>query len=228
MPHPNNLDGPKLAVVVAAAGSSRRFGSDKLSASIGGRTVLESSIEHLRAALPGVPVLVVVGEADLDRWCSTLEDVEVIAGGDRRQDSVRLGVERAAAAGAELVVVHDGARPAVNPDDVRRLLSALEDADGAILCSRPADTVKSVDDTGVVIETFDRRALRLAQTPQLVRVAALEQAWRVQGRKPEWSDESALLEACGFEVRAIEAAHPNPKLTAPSDLELVRLLLEHR
>lgn len=219
----------RLAVVIAAAGGSHRFGSNKLEAMIGGRTVLELSVAALRQAMPDAPMVAVVAADRVEFWRSLLAtgdtDLEVMAGGRRRQDSVRIGVDRASELGVGEVVVHDAARPAVRPEDVLRVSAALGSADGAILCARPVDTVKRVDDTGVVIETLDRSVLRLAQTPQVFRVSALERAWLAQGPEPEWSDEAALLEACGSEIRTVIARHPNPKLTTPSDLGVMRSLI---
>jgi 2-C-methyl-D-erythritol 4-phosphate cytidylyltransferase len=213
-----------LVIVIAAAGSGRRFGGDKLSATIRGRTVLETSVEHLRAALPGAPIVVVVETSGVDEWRSVLAVDAIIAGGKRRQDSVRAGVEVAAERGASHVVIHDGARPAVHPDDVLSVVRAVDGIDGAILCARVSDTVKKVGEDETVIETLDRDHLRLALTPQVVRVAALESAWQRQDLSREWSDEAALIEADGGQVRCATAKHPNPKITTAADLEMARMI----
>lgn len=221
-------DHRELAVVVAAAGRSERFGVDKLAASLGGATVLERSIEALRTALPTAPLVVVVNENLVDHWRATLSSCEVIAGGPRRQDSVRLGIERAAELGAEIVAVHDGARPLIHPTDVFRVIDALGDGAAAILCGGISDTVKRVDGEDVIVETIDRDRLRLAQTPQVFRVAALKTAWKTQDPSNDFSDEASMIEADGGEVRCIMAEHPNPKLTASGDFDLVRLMVEKR
>jgi 2-C-methyl-D-erythritol 4-phosphate cytidylyltransferase len=217
-----------LAIVIAAAGAGRRFGGDKMSAKIAGVSVLERSVDRLRRALPSSPIIVVVPACDVERWRSLINHVELVAGGERRQDSVRLGVERAAEQGAEIVVIHDGARPAVDVDDVRAVVRAIDGVDGAILCGPVPDTVKRVSIESVVLETIDRDRLRLAQTPQVLGVAALEAAWAACGPDREWSDEASMLEAQGYEVRAVEARQPNPKITTPADLDLARILLDGR
>ena len=217
-------DQAKLAVVIAAAGRSERFGSDKVSEMLGGRTVLECSIDSLRKALPTAPLMVVVRDDRVNHWRATLSSCEVIAGGPRRQDSVRLGIEKAAELGAEIVAVHDGARPLVHPNDVARVIDALGDGAAAILCGGISDTVKRVDGDDVIVETIDRDRLRLAQTPQVFRVAALRTAWKTQNPSNDFSDEASMIEADGGEVRCVMAEHPNPKLTASGDLDLVRLM----
>lgn len=221
---PTDITASDLAIVIVAAGAGRRFGGDKLSAMIGEKTVLETSVERLHDALPGVPIVVVVAMAEVERWRSKLAVDEVVAGGPRRQDSVKIGIDQAVAAGATIAVVHDGARPLVHSDDVARVIDSRGNADAAILVLAVAATVKEVDGQGLVTRTLDRDRLRLAQTPQVIRVSALEQAWRRQDWSREWSDEAALLEADGCEVRTVRAEHPNPKLTTASDLRAVRLL----
>lgn len=216
----------KLAFVIAAAGSSRRFGSDKVSEMLAGRTVLECSIASLRKAIPDTPVVVVVAPERVTHWRAILNSCEVIAGGPRRQDSVRLGVERAAESGAEIVAVHDGARPLVHPTDIVKVIEALGDGAAAILCEGVFDTVKRVDVDGMIIETIDRDHLRLAQTPQVFRVAALQAAWRNQDSSRAFSDEASMIEAGDGGVRCVVADFPNPKLTISGDLELVRLMAE--
>jgi 2-C-methyl-D-erythritol 4-phosphate cytidylyltransferase len=196
-----------------------------MSATMGETTVLEASVDRLREALPGVPVIVVVRPSEIERWRTELAVDGVIAGGERRQDSVRIGVDAILGLGPDTVVIHDGARPIVHGDDVRATVGAIEGADGAILCGPVPDTVKRVSNNGAVIETIDRDRLRLAQTPQVFRVAALEEAWAACDFDRVWSDEAAVVEAAGRTVRAVAAGHPNPKITTAADLELVRALI---
>ena len=217
-----------LAVVIVGAGSSRRFGSDKLSKRLGEPTVMETSVAALTNAVPETPVILVVEPCRVDHWLSVLVcetgDLAVIGGGERRQDSVRLGVEMAAKRGAEVVMVHDAARPLVHPDDVRRVVDALGDADGAILCAPVVETVKRVDSNGKIRETVSREQLRFAQTPQVFRIAALRNAWKTQDLSRDFSDEASMIEAGGGDVRCVMAEHPNPKLTTAGDLALVRMM----
>jgi len=217
----------RIALVCVGGGRGERFGGDKLAAEIAGRTVLERSLTALGAAFPDAPLVVVLPHERMASWterlASAFPTVTCVVGGVRRQDSVRRGVE---AVSAEVVAIHDAARPLVDPGDVRRAVASLGDGDGAILVGRIADTVKRVDDRGTVLETLDRVPLRAAQTPQVFRVAALERAWRESDPDREWTDEAALLEACGMEVTTVDALRPNPKITTTADLELVRRLAE--
>lgn len=219
----------KLATVCVGAGVGARFGGDKLAEDLGAGLVLETSLEALRSALPEVPMVVVVAEDRLDFWCDRLipdyPDLQLMAGGQRRQDSVRAGVELAARDGAEAVVVHDAARPLVDRLDILAVVDALGEAAGAILAATIPDTVKRIDADHRVIDTLPRDDLRLALTPQVFRVVALIEAWRLTDAGGEWTDESALLESAGMTVHSVDARHPNPKLTKASDLRLLHALL---
>ena len=218
-----------LALVCVGGGSSSRFGGDKLAARIGGRMVLELTLNALHAAYPDVPIVVVTPADAIERWrrhvVSLLPHAAFVPGGELRQDSVRAGVERAAALGADVVAVHDAARPLVHPDDVRRVVETLGSTDGAILCRRVEDTVKRVDDRDSVLATVPRDDLRLALTPQVFRIGALQRAWAGARAGRVWTDEAALLEEAGMAVRVVEACHPNPKLTTGQDLALLRALV---
>ncbi len=212
----------RVALVCVGAGSGSRFGGDKLAQLLAGRPVLEWSLAALTASMPGAPLVVVVAAERLDSWRQRLGSAfpaaRWVAGGVERQDSVRCGVEAVADLDVEAVCVHDAARPLVRPHDVRAVVAALAAADGAILCQRVADTVKRVDEAGVVLGTLPRATLRLALTPQVVRWGSYREAWRRVGEGGQWTDEAALLEAAGMTVRSVEARYPNPKLTTPEDL----------
>jgi 2-C-methyl-D-erythritol 4-phosphate cytidylyltransferase len=218
-----------LALVCVGAGSSSRFGGDKLAELLGSQTVFARAITSLNQAYPEAQLVVVVPGHLLEEWRDRLQpefpDARFVAGGKRRQDSVRAGIELAIDGGAKIVAVHDAARPMVHPEDVRAVVSGLGEAAGSILCSRVTDTVKRAGEDGLVDNTVSRDDLLLAQTPQVFRVAALQEAWDATDPEREWTDESTLLEWAGLPVRAVLAEHPNPKLTTDADLLLVRSLL---
>jgi 2-C-methyl-D-erythritol 4-phosphate cytidylyltransferase len=222
----------KLALICVGGGQGTRFGGDKLLCELGGRPLLEISAAALQAAVPGVPLVIVVPRDRVAYWegrlASRLADLTVVAGGARRQDSVRHGVEAAVVAGADTVAVHDAARPLIHPDDVRRVVRCAADHGAAVLCRRVTDTVKRVRPDGLVSRTESRDELRLALTPQVMAVSALLGAWARCGDEQEFTDEAAALEAAGIPVQAVEAVHPNPKVTTPQDLAVIRHLWESR
>jgi len=220
--------------LVPAAGRGDRFAADttKVLAEIAGRPALLWTLERLLEA--GAGALVIALPADWveparERLLPELPDLETVSawivGGHDRQESVSRCLERCSAGSQELVVVHDGARLAVHPDDVRRAVDAAAE-DGAAVLGRPAtDTLKRVRD-GWIEATVDRAPLFRAETPQAFRRDLLEDALaRAEASGLRATDECALLEANGARVRAVTAQHPNPKLTFRGDVALLESLL---
>jgi 2-C-methyl-D-erythritol 4-phosphate cytidylyltransferase/2-C-methyl-D-erythritol 2,4-cyclodiphosphate synthase len=213
-------------MICVGSGSGSRFGGDKLAEMICDRTVFELSLSALRRAYADMPIIAVIDSRHIEEWRIRLEvdfpDVECIGGGARRQDSVRAGVMRAAEGGADVVLVHDAARPLVAVQDIKGVVWALGAAAGSVLCGRVVDTVKRVDRDGLVLDTVSRVNLRLAQTPQVFKVSALLRAWEEVDQNLDWTDEAAMLESIGLPVRSVVSQHPNPKLTTDQDLILMR------
>lgn len=213
----------KLGIVVVAAGSSQRFGRDKLAQLLGGRTVLERAVAAVRAPLSGVPCVLVVApqrvESARRQWEPT--GVTVVAGGQARQDSVRAGIEALFLADDDVAVVHDGARPFVPAADVLAVVEAGRRHGAAVLGAPVADTLKEVTDAGWVVTTRARERVVRSLTPQVFRVGLLRRAWAEAGGG-HWTDEAALLEGQGVPVAVVPADPRNLKVTTPHDLELLR------
>jgi len=220
------------AIVVAAGSSSRMGGTDKLGLEVGGRPVLAWSIAAVAAA-PEVHRIVVVAAEPRRRdvesapWLPE-KVVAVVAGGDRRQESVHAGFAALAAlaladAGERpedrVLLVHDGARPLVTPALVSAVARAAAEHGAAIPVLPVSETIKRLDGD-LVGETVDRSGLATAQTPQGVRSGLLAIAYeRFPAAGPEtWTDEAALLEACRIPVHAIPGESDNFKVTVPADL----------
>lgn len=213
---------PETVLVVVAAGSSSRFGGDKLFAPLGGRTVLERSIAALRSAIPGAPLVLVVRPDVLEQQRAAWEPrhVTVVVGGSRRQDSVRNGVEALSPADDAIVVIHDAARPFVPAADVTAVVVAARRRGAALLVAPVVDTVKRVTSDAVVVGTVPRDDLARALTPQAFRASLLREAWRHAGAA-EWTDEAALVESLGQPVEAVSGDPRNLKVTRPEDLSLL-------
>jgi 2-C-methyl-D-erythritol 4-phosphate cytidylyltransferase/2-C-methyl-D-erythritol 2,4-cyclodiphosphate synthase len=220
------------AIVVAAGTSSRMGGIDKLAAPIAGRPLLAWTLEAL-AAVPLVGRIVVVTAAErvgAVRDASWLpgQVVAVVAGGERRQESVALGVAALDVGGEDRVVlVHDGARPVVRRDLIEAVATAAAEHGAAIPVVPIAETVKRIAD-GRIEGTVDRAALATAQTPQGVRRSILVAAYRQfpPDGAETFTDEAALLEACSIAVHAIPGDPDNVKVTLPADLARARAALD--
>jgi 2-C-methyl-D-erythritol 4-phosphate cytidylyltransferase/2-C-methyl-D-erythritol 2,4-cyclodiphosphate synthase len=216
------------AIVVAAGASARMGGIDKLLAPIGDRPLLAHTLAALGAA-PEVGSIVVVTSPERRRaleagpWLPSGVDVTFADGGERRQDSVRAGfeaLERAVPdpAGERVVLVHDGARPAVSTGLITAVVAATAVHGAAIPVVRVAETLKRIDGD-LVAGTVDRSELAAAQTPQGVRRAILRAALgSSEARAGTWTDEAALLEACRIPVHVVPGDPANIKVTVPTDL----------
>ncbi|HUK12292.1 MAG TPA: 2-C-methyl-D-erythritol 4-phosphate cytidylyltransferase, partial [Thermoanaerobaculaceae bacterium] len=211
---------PEVAIVVVAAGSSSRFGSDKLAARVGGATVLERAIAAVRAPLPAARVALVVRPERVAEVAAAHAGtgVVVVAGGRRRQDSVRNGVAALGLADEALVAIHDGARPFVPPDDVHRVVEEAARSGAALLAAPMVDTVKRIRHDGSVDATLPREQLARALTPQVFRAGLLRRAWEAAAGG-DWSDEASLVERHGGQVMAVPGDPRNVKVTHPEDLD---------
>jgi 2-C-methyl-D-erythritol 4-phosphate cytidylyltransferase/2-C-methyl-D-erythritol 2,4-cyclodiphosphate synthase len=236
--------GPIEAVVVAAGASRRMGGPDKLEAELEGRSVLRWSVEALADA-GVVRIAIVTTEARIPAIAAAdwLPDsvVAVVAGGERRQESVAAGVAalaetaEATAAGARIgatlsdpvILVHDAARPLVSPALIRAVAEATARYGAAIPVLPVAETLKRLDGERVGA-TVDRTDVVAAQTPQGVRRSLLDRAYAAfPPDGPEtWTDEASLLEACRIAVHAISGEATNLKVTVPVDLERAQAMLD--
>ncbi|WP_408668293.1 2-C-methyl-D-erythritol 4-phosphate cytidylyltransferase [Jatrophihabitans sp.] len=154
------------------------------------------------------------------------ESARVVAGGSSRQRSVRLGLA-ALGPDVELVLVHDAARPLVDPSVVSAVVTALRHGAQAVIpVLAVADTVKQVDSAGQVVATLDRTGLRAVQTPQGFSLAALLAAHRAAEQRSltEVTDDAGLLEALGVPVRTVAGASISFKITTQHDLRLAHAI----
>jgi 2-C-methyl-D-erythritol 4-phosphate cytidylyltransferase len=204
--------GVEVWAIVVAAGEGRRFGHPKQFAVLGGRPVIEWSLEASRSVARGV--VAVVPESSLGSSSIGKGADRVIAGGATRASSVRRGLA-AVPENAEVVVVHDAARPLASRELFRAVVDAVvAGADGAIPGVAVVDTIKRVRGTRVV-ETLDRTELVAVQTPQAFRAELLR---RAHDGEPEATDDAGLLEALGSRIVVVPGEYHNLKLTSPDDL----------
>jgi 2-C-methyl-D-erythritol 4-phosphate cytidylyltransferase len=210
------------AALLVAAGSGERLGAGRPKAfvELAGRPMLEWSLAALRAA--GLAEIVVA----LPDGASAPAGTRGVRGGASRSASVRAALAEVT---ADVVLVHDAARPLVTPDVFARVADALAEADCAIAAARVTDTVKEADDAGRVLGTLDRSRLWAVQTPQGFRrdvlARALDVADDVLARA---TDDAWLVERAGGSVRVVETSPANFKVTTPHDLRVAEMLLRER
>ena len=220
-----------LTAIIVAGGSSRRMGFDKTFALLQGRPVIAHSVAALEATA-SVSSIILVGRAERLGKLEAVVSGEgfqkvaaVIAGGDRRQDSVRAGLAQLPA-DAEFVAVHDAARPLVRPDLIERIYALAHEHGGAASAAPVNDTLKRVDRENRVISGVDRAGLFGVQTPQIFQRALLERAYAaLLADDFEVTDEISAVERIGGQVVLLPNDEPNFKITYPADLALAEFLL---
>ena len=219
-----------VTAIIAAGGRGARFGAAlrKQLLLLGGRPILQRSVEaftrHARItdAIVALPPDLVADPPDYLR--AAAKPLTLVEGGIRRQDSVARAFARVPAA-AEIVVVHDAARPLVSDALIARTVDAAA-TDGAAIAALPAtDTVKRSDEQGLIVATVPRGEIFLAQTPQAFRTAVLREALALADQRGDATDEATLVERTGRPVRLVDGDSRNVKITTADDLALAERLL---
>lgn len=216
-----------VALAILAAGSSLRLGQDKVLADLGGRPVLAWSLASARASGVFAEVVVVVPAAAQERVRAALReagsDARVAAGGATRTQSSWAALD--ALADAEIVCLHDAARPFVAPSLFQRCVAVARE-EGACAVGLPvAETVRRADEAGRSREEVERDGLWTAQTPQAFRRELLMRA-RAETGDRSFTDDAAAVAAIGVAVRMIPGDRRNLKLTTLEDLAYARELCE--
>jgi 2-C-methyl-D-erythritol 4-phosphate cytidylyltransferase len=230
-PRPGNPRPGSLGVVVVAAGRSSRMGGvDKTFAPVLGLPLVAHTLDRFEWFAPVDEIVLVLADSSLEAGASLVESrgyrkvSHVCAGGERRQDSVRNGLERLSA--CELVMVHDGARPCLDEGILQRGLAAARDGGAAVAGMPVKDTIKRVSAGGIVEETPDRALLWSAQTPQVFGLDLLLRAHAAVAAAV--TDDAAMVEALGHPVRMFEGSYENIKVTTAGDLIIAESFLRAR
>jgi 2-C-methyl-D-erythritol 4-phosphate cytidylyltransferase/2-C-methyl-D-erythritol 2,4-cyclodiphosphate synthase len=153
-----------------------------------------------------------------------LKNVLVVEGGRERVDSVHAAL-REVDEDADLVIIHDAARPFIDPRDIERVIAVAKKKGAAILARTVVPTVKQVGKNAKIVSTIDRNTLKLAETPQVFAREVIMRAHEKYARgeiKGAVTDDAYLVEHCGGEVWCVEALSPNTKITNKNDLNMVR------
>lgn len=189
---------------------------------LGGQALVWRAARAFESAPSVGGIVAVVPETEVDRARALLASVDgllaVVGGGVRRQDSVLEGLKQVPDEFEGVVLVHDAARPLVDPPLIESVIRAAEEVGAALPVLPLVDTVKRVQGDQVV-ETLDRRTLAAAQTPQGFRLDVLASAYEAAFRdRVTVTDEAMAVERVGAPVRAVPGSPVNRKITTPEDL----------
>jgi 2-C-methyl-D-erythritol 4-phosphate cytidylyltransferase/2-C-methyl-D-erythritol 2,4-cyclodiphosphate synthase len=221
-----------IAAVIVAAGRGQRVGGDipKQYRSIAGTPVMRSTLAAFAGHAQIDVIQPVIHLADEDLFCAARSSLgklsNPVAGGATRQISVRAGVQALAAHAPDLILIHDAARPFLSAELIDRAIGAGRKFGAAVPGVAIADTVKKIDDGGMVSETLDRSCLRTVQTPQAFGYQLIAEAHRraeASGRD-DFTDDAALVEWAGHRVHVFAGEAGNVKLTTNEDFTRAELL----
>ena len=216
--------------VILCGGSGTRMGAqgNKTLLSVGGQPAIVRACRAFAGAVDGTVLVVRKGEEALfEKVLSRfqLSACAIVPGGEDRQASALRGL-KALPPEADIALIHDGARPFVTEDIIRRVIESVK-ARGSGVAAMPArDTIKRADENGRVTETLDRSTLWHMQTPQGFFVRELLRAHERAAAR--YTDDAALMEAAGYPVHLVPGSADNLKLTSPEDMRMANGMLTPR
>ncbi len=218
---------PDLGVIIAAGGTSRRYGEkDKLLETLGSMPVfLHSVVNFLPLTAPGNLVVAVRKEALTEyRQCAEkfLPDNHIrwVAGGDDRVASVRNALAELKLVNG-LVAIHDAARPLASAELLLKVARRARVCGGAIAAGKVVDSLKLADDSGFILRPIPRERVYCAETPQIFDLVKYRQACGKLGDAVP-TDDAEIMRLAGFPVELVESGQWNMKLTSPEDLAKLR------
>jgi 2-C-methyl-D-erythritol 4-phosphate cytidylyltransferase len=222
-------------LLIPAAGSGKRMGADrnKLLLQVRSKPLIAWTLLAAEAASSISWIGIVSQPPDWDDFKSIIADLKLkktivfIPGGSTRQESVYNGLQ-ALPTNAGQVLIHDGARCLATPDLFNACSEAILHCSGLIAAVPVKDTIKVVDDNDIIKNTPERKQLWAAQTPQGFDVKLLKQC-HAEGVRQGWevTDDAALFEKCGIEVRIVPGEETNLKITTPQDLAIAEFILSY-
>jgi 2-C-methyl-D-erythritol 4-phosphate cytidylyltransferase len=224
------------AAILVAAGKGTRMGAnvDKLFLEVAGRPVVAHTWQRFNDAKCVSEIILVVRKRmtpafkELAVKFKFRKPFRIVVGGAERQDSVWNGLE-ALSATAEIVAIHDAARPCTSEELIAATIRRAAETGAAVAAQPVTDTIKESADGRLVQRTLNRSRLWSVQTPQTFRVEVIRRALtEARRRKLVFTDDTAACELIGQPVRLVSRVAPNPKVTVPGDLPLIESLLRNQ
>lgn len=213
------------SAIVVAGGSGKRFGGKKQFINLEGEIVLKIAVKAFD--IPDIDrIVVVVPNEDVDEVQSCLQglknEIKVVSGGKTRHNSVMNGLN--AAGNCDIALIHDGVRPFVTEQLIKRVIDGTKEADGCIPVLPVTDTIK-IAENGFIRKTVPREYLFAVQTPQAFKMEKILDAhMKAMGREYIPTDDSMLIEESGGSIKIVEGERFNIKITLPEDMILAEAI----
>ncbi|MBO5210931.1 MAG: 2-C-methyl-D-erythritol 4-phosphate cytidylyltransferase [Clostridia bacterium] len=223
-----NIQG--VPVIVVAGGSSTRMGQNKQLIGLCGVPVLVRTLKAFQHCDAVSNIILVAANDTLLQYQTLCESYmltkvsDIVEGGNNRQESVLCGI-KSLKADDEIVLIHDGARPLVDSEIINRVIGGLNEFDAVVPVVKVKDTIKQIDENGIVIKTVKRDDLVQVQTPQGVRVKKYLTA--LEGKDLNtFTDDASIFEAVGERVLTVTGDYKNIKITTPEDVAVAVAFLK--
>ena len=225
---------PVCSAVIVAAGSSQRMGTDKIMMKLGAMPVLARTVlafennEYVDEIIIVTKTEKLEEIADLCHKNGLHKVRQVVSGGATRMESALAGVS-AARHGADLIAIHDGARPLVSQELITRTILAAQKYRSAVPAIPSTDTLKTVDEKGLIVGTVDRASTVRVQTPQVFDADLIKGALTEAVEEGlTLTDDCSAMDRMGVRTFVVEGDVDNIKITTPNDLVAARAIIESR
>lgn len=225
-----------VSVIIAAAGNSTRYGTGKSKQFLilDNTPVLIKSIQAFEEIDDVKEIIITARKQDFD----IIEDFiaqygvrkvkRIVEGGATRQDSIYAAVEKVDEE-ADLIAVHDGARPLIKRKVIESVIQKADEVDAAACAVPVKDTIKIIDSSGKIVTTPERDSLRAVQTPQVFRLSLYKEAIeKAVSDGKQYTDDCQLVESMGYPVYLVDGDYENIKITTPDDLLVAEKFLYER
>jgi 2-C-methyl-D-erythritol 4-phosphate cytidylyltransferase len=218
----------KLYAIIVAGGTGKRMGAEvpKQFLELGGRPLLMHTIEKFKSFDDSIEIITVLPEDQIRKWIQLQKDFSfkvtqtLVKGGKTRFHSVKNGLEFVEGSG--LVAIHDGVRPFVSADTIKRCFDTAERSGNAIPVIVPSDSLRIISDEES--SPLNRMRVRMVQTPQVFRTDLIREAYQ-QDFLPEFTDDASVIEKRGVKINLVEGNRENIKITNPEDMLISNALL---
>lgn len=228
------MDNRRIYNIIVAAGSGSRFGADrpKQYCILDNRPVLMRTIDNMRQALPGSNILLVISSGHKGLWDELCDAYKfsspiTIEGGNTRWQSVKNAINTIPDNCADIITVHDGARPLISRELMASVIGGIGKQSGAIPAIQVTDSLRMVSADGSSIPV-DRTLFRAVQTPQAFRADHLINAYSLPYQET-FTDDASVMKAAGYDdINIVDGDPCNIKITLPHDIEIASIYLRER
>lgn len=222
------------SAVIVAAGNAQRMGADKVMLELGCMPVLVRTLLAFQNCYKIDEIIVVTRMEKVEEVASLCKKYgvtkagKVIRGGKTRMESALAGVSEVRS-NAKLIAIHDGARPFVTDEVIRRTVDAAAAYMSAVPVIRSTDTLKTIDEDGLIIGSVDREHTVRVQTPQVFNADLIKGALtKAVSDGLTLTDDCSAIEIMGIKTHTVDGDEDNIKLTTPRDIQLGELILKTR